>query len=213
MSDIVKNKSGGRSILCKGPAGVGKTLTAQVYSEVCQKPLYSVQCGQLGILPDQIESNLKTIFERAERWKCILLIDEADIYIRKRDNDIHHNAIVATILRMLEAYKGILFMTTNRSDDIDDAVLSRCMAIINYSKPKEEELRLLWPVLCNNYGINIDSVPNLINDLISTFDGVTGRDIKELLKLVVEYKNNRGVAVSIELFKKCAIFRGINTKQ
>ena len=33
MDDIVAGKSGGTTVLCAGPAGVGKTLTAEVYSD------------------------------------------------------------------------------------------------------------------------------------------------------------------------------------
>ena len=34
MDDIVAGKSGGTTILCKGAPGLGKTLTAEVHSEV-----------------------------------------------------------------------------------------------------------------------------------------------------------------------------------
>lgn len=39
MDDIVQGKSGGTTVLCAGPPGVGKTLTAEVYSEIIQRPL------------------------------------------------------------------------------------------------------------------------------------------------------------------------------
>jgi len=38
MDDIVEGKSGGTTVLCAGPAGVGKTLTAEVYSELLSVP-------------------------------------------------------------------------------------------------------------------------------------------------------------------------------
>ena len=40
MDDIVAGKSGGTTVLCAGPPGVGKTLTAEVYSEIIKRPLY-----------------------------------------------------------------------------------------------------------------------------------------------------------------------------
>ncbi|HEY8260054.1 MAG TPA: AAA family ATPase, partial [Methylosinus sp.] len=49
MDDIVAGKSGGTTVLCAGPPGVGKTLTAEVYSEIIQRPLYRVHSGQLGL--------------------------------------------------------------------------------------------------------------------------------------------------------------------
>ena len=91
--DIIVGKSGGTALLCYGKPGLGKTLTAEVYSELTQKPLYRVDAGQLGVDVESIESELKTILGRAERWGAVLLLDEADVYIRKRGNDMHHRQL------------------------------------------------------------------------------------------------------------------------
>lgn len=36
----------------------------------------------------------------------------------------------------------------------------------------------------------------------------SGRDIKELLKLAARYVHRRGTPADLELFRKCAMFRG-----
>ena len=151
MEDIVEGKSGGTTILCKGAPGLGKTLTAEVYSEVVGKPLYRVHSGQLGITAASVEQNLSEILRRAARWDAILLLDEADVYIRCRDNDLQHNAIVAEFLRTLEYFKGLLFMTTNRVGDVDDAILSRCIATIKYEVPPKEDAMRLWKSLATQF--------------------------------------------------------------
>jgi len=171
MEDIVSNKSGGTAILCKGESGLGKTLTAEVYSETIQKPLYSVHSGQLGTNPDTIDKNLDRILRRAEKWNAILLLDEADVYIRKRDNSMEHNSIVAAFLRKLERFDGIVFLTTNRANDVDDAISSRCIAIITYEYPEGDELFKIWKVLSENYKIELSDElynPNKITD-VSTY--------------------------------------------
>ena len=91
FEDIVSGKSGGIVILSTGESGLGKTLTAEVYSEVMKKPLYCVQSSQLGISVSEIEKNLNRILYRAEKWDAVLLIDEADSYIYKRGRDILQN--------------------------------------------------------------------------------------------------------------------------
>ena len=128
MDDIVAGKSGGTTVLCAGPAGVGKTLTAEVYSEIIRRPLYRVHSGQLGLNVGAMEKALKDMLTRAQRWGAVMLIDEADVYIKRRDDDMTMNAVVGVFLRVLEYFNGLLFLTTNRVDDIDEAIISRCIA-------------------------------------------------------------------------------------
>jgi hypothetical protein len=207
MEDIVDGKSGGTTILCKGAPGLGKTLTAEVYSEVVKKPLYRVHSGQLGTDAGSVEKALATILGRAARWGAVLLLDEADVFVRKRDNDIEHNAVVAAFLRTLEYFNGLLFMTTNRSDDIDDAILSRCIAIIKYEHPSPNDARRIWNVLSTQFDISLST--ELIEELVVQFKNASGRDIKELLKLTSKFCRRKAIAIDAEAFRQCAMFRGI----
>jgi len=207
MEDIVEGKSGGTTILCKGAPGLGKTLTAEVYSEVVGKPLYRVHSGQLGITAASVEENLSAILRRAARWDAILLLDEADVYIRCRDNDLQHNAIVAEFLRTLEYFNGLLFMTTNRIEDVDDAIMSRCIATIQYEVPLKEDAVRLWKALASQF--NVDLSDELIDALSNTYAKSSGRDIKELLKLTSKFCKSKKIPFSEETFRQCAMFRGI----
>jgi hypothetical protein len=206
VQDIVPGKSGGTTILCKGAPGLGKTLTAEVYSEVVGKPLYRVHSGQLGISAASVERNLLEILRRAVRWDAILLLDEADVYIRCRDNDLEHNAIVAEFLRTLEYFNGLLFMTTNRIDDVDDAILSRCIATIQYETPTREDAILLWKSLAAQF--NADLSNDLIEQLTTIYAKASGRDINELLKLTSKFCTAKNIPFSEDAFKQCAVFRG-----
>lgn len=207
VEDVMPGKSGGTTILCRGAPGLGKTLTAEVYAEVVGKPLYRVHSGQLGVTADSVEASLTQILKRAARWDCVLLLDEADVYIRRRDNDLQHNAIVAEFLRTLEYFSGLLFMTTNRVDDIDDAILSRCIAIIDYLPPDAEDARRLWTTLAAQFKAELPA--GLVGDLVAAYPGISGRDIKELLKLTTKYCRHRGVPLSTRAFAHCAVFRGL----
>jgi hypothetical protein len=207
MEDIVEGKSGGTTILCMGAPGLGKTLTAEVYSEVVGKPLYRVHSGQLGTSALSVQENLAQILRRAARWDSILLLDEADVYIRCRDNDLQHNAIVAEFLRTLEYFSGLLFMTTNRIDDVDDAILSRCIAIIQYGMPSKEDATRIWKSLASQF--EVDLADELIDELTRTYANASGRDIKELLKLTAKFCKGKDMPLSAEAFRQCAIFRGV----
>lgn len=205
--DIIEGKSGGTTILCKGAPGLGKTLTAEVYAEVVGKPLYRVHSGQLGVTAESVEANLTRILRRAARWGAILLLDEADVYIRKRDNDLQHNAIVAEFLRTLEYFDGLLFMTTNRMDDVDDAILSRCIAVIRYDTPPADAARQIWRTLAVQFGADIPEA--LQEALLTSYPELSGRDIKELIKLATRYCAHKNLPLTAEVFALCAVFRGI----
>jgi SpoVK/Ycf46/Vps4 family AAA+-type ATPase len=181
FKDIIPNKTGGAVIILSGKPGVGKTLTAEVFAESKQRPLYNVQASQLGVSPTRLEKQLMKVLRRAARWNAILLIDEADVYIHMRENDINQNAIVGVFLRLLEYSSSILFMTTNRADVIDDAIASRCVARIDYAYPDEQQQMQIWKILAESSGIVLPE--NIIGNIVQKYPQLSGRDIKNLLKL------------------------------
>lgn len=197
--DVIGGKGGGAIILCAGIPGTGKTLTSEVYSEVMERPLYSVQCSQLGMSPAQLEKQLLKVFARAGRWKAVLLLDEADVYVRARGDDLQQNAIVGVFLRVLEYYQSVLFLTTNRADMVDDAVASRCVAKITYDVPSQEDQLEIWKVLATAQGVLLPV--ETLRQIVKDNDGLTGRDVKNLLKLAILVSSSRGTPITADTVK------------
>lgn len=209
-SDIIEGKSAGNVILCKGIAGVGKTLTAEVYAELIERPLYAIHSGNLGTTAEQIDKNLRQVFLLSKRWNCVLLLDEADVFVVRRGNNIQQNAIVAEFLRTLEYFDGLLFMTTNRPDDIDDAIISRCAAIISYAPPGREDAAAIWRVMAAQYDVILDG--GLVDDLVKIFPTISPRDIKMLFRLALRVSASRQEPLSLDVFRRCAMFRAIEIR-
>jgi len=199
FQDIVSGKSGGSIVLCAGAPGTGKTLTAEVYAEAMERPLFSVQASQLGLKVSDLEDELLKVFARASRWNAILLIDEADVYVHKRGDDLVQNAIVGVFLRVLEYYKGVLFLTTNRADLVDDAIASRCMARIDYKAPTPEDQKRIWEVLADTAKVEVDSP--VIDQVVARFPKQTGRDVKNLLKLAQLVSSSWGCPITLDVIR------------
>ncbi|KAK5989730.1 hypothetical protein PT974_07989 [Cladobotryum mycophilum] len=131
--DLVRGKGKGLIILLHGAPGVGKTTTAEGVAELFKKPLFQITCGDLGTTANDVEKALETHFALANKWGCILLLDEADVFLAARTpQDFIRNGMVAVFLRVLEYYAGILFLTTNRIGDFDEAFSSRIHISLHY---------------------------------------------------------------------------------
>jgi len=199
FNDIIKGKSGGTVILLGGSAGVGKTLTAEVFAEYQHKPLYNVQASQLGLNPVELESELKRVLRRSARWDSILLIDEADVYVHARGNDINQNAIVGVFLRVLEYHNATIFLTTNIPEVVDDAIISRCIAKIQYKYPTKEQQIKIWKIISKTSKIKIDD--KVILEFVEKYNEYTGRDIKNILKLSSLKAKADGKPISMKMLK------------
>lgn len=89
----------------------------------------------LGTDPSRVEESLSNILEMNTRWDAVLLLDEADAFLEARSaHDLERNKLVSIFLRLLEYYKGILFLTTNRVDNIDAAFESRIHLSLQYEE-------------------------------------------------------------------------------
>ncbi|KAI9368986.1 hypothetical protein BJX61DRAFT_521409 [Aspergillus egyptiacus] len=143
--DIIRGKGRGLVILLHGAPGVGKTATAEAVALEFEKPLFPITCGDLGTTPAAVEKSLKEIFRYAHLWNCILLLDEADVFLTQRDRtDVERNALVSVFLRVLEYYSGILFLTTNRVGALDEAFRSRVHISLYYPHlSREYTLKIL----------------------------------------------------------------------
>ena len=196
FQDIIEGKGTGACVLLGGPPGVGKTLTAEVFSEATERPLLSVQAAQLGTSPDNIEKNLLNVLVRASRWNAVALLDEADVYIGERGDNLQQNAIVAAFLRILEQHTATIFMTTNRLDRVDDAIASRCLARIDYDLPAVEDQRAIWVILNKLNAVGFKKRD--IDAILEKHNQLSGRDIKQLLKLGALWAANHDESITPE---------------
>lgn len=210
QEDIVMGKTGGTVILLAGPPGLAKTLTAEVYAEHKKVPLLKIHSGQLGTNAETIEERLLGFYQKASRWGVPVLLDEFDVFGRARGDNLEQNAVVAVFLRTLEYQKNTIFLTTNRADTMDDAILSRCAAIIRYDYPKADVLRDIWKVQRDQFCPNLTD--ELIEELMEWFQSedkrMSGRDVKEILKLVARYETI-GREVTKDLVIVASGFRGV----
>ncbi|KAI0106090.1 hypothetical protein F4776DRAFT_646336 [Hypoxylon sp. NC0597] len=143
--DIIQGKANNLIILLHGVPGVGKTATAEAVAEVNDKPLFPITCGDLGLEPEDIENRLTEIFQLANRWNCVLLLDEADVFLAaRRTEDLKRNALVSVFLRILEYYNGILILTTNRVGTIDEAFQSRIHTMLYYPRLTFEQTKEIF---------------------------------------------------------------------
>lgn len=56
--------------------------------------------GDLGLVAEVVEENLSKMFYLAERWDCVLLLDEADVFLAERTkSDLKRNSLVSGELK------------------------------------------------------------------------------------------------------------------
>ena len=92
-----------------------------------------------------VDKELAKWFALSERWGAILLLDEADIFLEKRaQRDIQRNGVVSNFLRRMEYFRGLLFLTTNRVGQIDDAFLSRVSVVLQYNHLTDGVRKQIW---------------------------------------------------------------------
>lgn len=115
----------GLNILLHGAPGSGKSMTAQCLADYVKRPLLPLSSGRIGGTAEQMEKDLTETFQLAQEWDCIMLIDDADLYLAERErSDILRNSIVTGTLLI-----GSHVPTESHETNID-VVLSR--ALENY---------------------------------------------------------------------------------
>lgn len=181
FDDVISGKGRGIIMLLSGPPGVGKTLTAESVAEVMKVPLYVMSAGDLGTKPSEVESALSNILEMNTKWNSILLLDEADVFLEARStHDLERNKLVSIFLRLLEYYSGILFLTTNRVENIDAAFESRIHLSLQYEDLDLASRRHVWSSFVDRIANAAPFAEEELDRLAE--QNMNGRQIKNVLK-------------------------------
>ena len=124
-----------------GPSGTGKTMAAEAIARELRTGLYRVKLNQVvSKYIGETEKNLSRIFEVAQRKGAILFFDEADALLGKRSqikdaHDRYANIETNYLLAKVEAYRGLVILTSNRKVDLDPKIMCRVKYLLEFSPP------------------------------------------------------------------------------
>lgn len=186
----MKRSSNGRYILAFGDAGLGKSASARALSEVLEVPLVTIDAQTLGNTPEDFEWGLTKALERAVRWGAIVLWDEVETYLGARRPDGSTNRQAATALTLLEKFPVTMVMTTNKANELDGAILSRCGTRLWYAPfTKEDRAKVI------RLKVSTEIVPDLesVIDELSALN-LTGRDIEMNLRNAADIAVDEGLS-------------------
>ncbi len=136
--------------LFSGPSGTGKTLAARSLAKALGRPLYRVDlAGIVSKWVGETEKNLREAMSSAEASGALLLFDEGDALFGKRGevskgSDRYANLEVSYLLQALEAFEGIVVITTNLRQNVDDAFMRRIDCAIEFRLPNFEQRLSIW---------------------------------------------------------------------
>jgi SpoVK/Ycf46/Vps4 family AAA+-type ATPase len=111
-----------------GAPGTGKTALAEHIAGELQRPLLVRQASDLvSKFVGETEQNMAKMFEEAQSENAVLLLDEADSFLRSRQRAERSYEVteVNEMLQGMERFGGLFICTTNLFDELDEAALRR----------------------------------------------------------------------------------------
>lgn len=161
-----------------GPPGTGKTAYVRWLARELGVPLIAKRASDLlSMFVGGTEALICEAFEEAKRAGALLLIDEADSFLRDRELSQRSWEVtqVNELLTQMESFPGIFCATTNLFENIDRAALRRfdLKAKFDFLRP-EQRLGLLERHLAA-LGLGTDGVKSLVTRL-SALDCITPGD-------------------------------------
>ncbi|HEX2011670.1 MAG TPA: ATP-binding protein [Roseateles sp.] len=130
-----------------GPPGSGKTALAEHIAQALGRPLMIRLASDLASkFVGETEQNMARMFESAQTEGAVLLLDEADSFLRSRRMAERHYEVseVNEMLAGMERFAGVFICTTNLFEDLDEAALRRFAFKIHFKALTREQRELMF---------------------------------------------------------------------
>ncbi len=174
----------GVPVLFSGPPGTGKTMVAGLIAKDLGLDLYQVDLSQVvSKWVGESEKQLSKVFEAAEEGHALILFDEADSLFGQRSQEMrgatdrYANMEVNYLLQRIEAFGGIVILTSNLDNSIDKAFKRRLAGHVVFAAPDDEERERLWRTLTST-GTAPVALDADFAELARAFPTMTGANIR-----------------------------------
>jgi hypothetical protein len=197
----------GLTALFSGPPGTGKTMLAGLISRELGLDLFRIDLSRvLSKYIGETEQRLGRLFEEGKRGGVALLFDEADSLFARRTEvkssvDRYANLEVNFLLQKMEEYSGVVILTTNFADSIDEAFKRRIRFHAQFPMPNQEEREQLWTAMIPPKAPIQDEVAF---DLLAKAYEFSGGEIKNAVLRAAFYAAVEDSPLTLELLDRAA---------
>jgi SpoVK/Ycf46/Vps4 family AAA+-type ATPase len=154
LQNALKTKTASGRFCLYGPSGTGKSEFARHLAKVLDKPLLIKRASDL-LDPylGMTERNISQMFQQADEEESLLLLDEADSFLRDRNRSRESWEVtqVNELLTQMEQFKGLFFCTTNLMDSLDPASLRRFDLKIKFDYLKANQVWTMFQQTLQDY--------------------------------------------------------------
>lgn len=207
-----------------GAPGTGKTESVLQIAKNTGRPIYKVDIAEIqSMWIGETGWRVRGMFKKYKKY-CktalsqnlpipILLINEADALLGKRHSfnsgsgpvSIQENNQVQNILlEEFETNEGIIFLTTNMSENLDGAFERRIFDKVKFDIPDKDTRKKIWK-------LNLSEIPEEKIDILARDFSFTGGDINIALRNIKKQKiiNNKMPSFN-EIYNICKTIKIIS---
>ena len=190
---------GGPAVLFTGGPGTGKSLAAREIAQRLGQPLFQLNLAStVSKWVGETEKNMSRVFEQMSGTPGCIVIDEADSILSKRvtvkeGRDQYANLTVSHLLTLIEMHRGLVMLTTNLRQNLDDAYLRRIALIVEFAAPGPELRRSMLLNALAHTGLSPER--ESLAGLASAID-LTGAEIGNAVRLAAALAHAAGSTIT-----------------
>jgi SpoVK/Ycf46/Vps4 family AAA+-type ATPase len=188
-NEIIPSRTG-QLLLLHGAPGTGKTLVAETMAEMTERPLYRIRGSNIGTDATKLEENFRAISHMCNEWGCVVLLDDADVFLERRNvADLQRNSLFLIFLRCLDYFTGTIILTTTRVGAFDETILSRCQLVVHLPSLDDASRKLIWRNLIETAKsddiVDSNQLDDMVDDIMEASQGMrlNGLEIRNMVKM------------------------------
>jgi SpoVK/Ycf46/Vps4 family AAA+-type ATPase len=161
-----------------GPPGTGKTEFGNYLASELDMPIVRYRASQLlDKYVGESEKNIAKMFRRATREDAILMLDEADSFLRERENARTQWEVtqVNELLTQMEDFQGVFLCSTNLVDNLDHASIRRFDLKIKLDYLLPRDCFTLFASILDNQGYDLEQIKDW-EEKVNSLSNITAGD-------------------------------------